>query len=114
MMWNELTKADQLETIREESQHLPVLVFKHSTRCSISQAVLTRLERNWKTNAIKPYYLDLLSHRDVSNQVAEYFDVEHESPQALLISRGNPVWVRSHLAIRFDELEEAAQTKNQN
>lgn len=82
--WTELNSEAQVESIREESKNQPVLIFKHSTRCPISAAALDRLERNWKSeNAgpVKTYFLDLLSYRNVSNRVAEYFNVEHESPQ---------------------------------
>ncbi|MBS1486612.1 MAG: bacillithiol system redox-active protein YtxJ [Bacteroidetes bacterium] len=112
MKWNELISEDQLELIRQESQAQPVLIFKHSTRCSISKTVLNRLERSWQSDSIKPYFLDLLSYRNISNRVAEYFHVQHESPQALLISQGQPVWVRSHFDIQLNELEEAATAKN--
>jgi bacillithiol system protein YtxJ len=92
-----------------------VLIFKHSTRCAISDAALSRLERNWKSEKVIPfkmYYLDLLSHRNVSQLIAQSFDVEHESPQVLIVKEGNPVYVRSHLAITFDEIQKLHPAKN--
>ena len=74
-----------------------------------------RLERNWKESEVAPlkmYYLDLLSHRNVSQRVAESFDVEHESPQVLILKDGNPVYVRSHLAIAYDEIQQLLPSKN--
>lgn len=108
--WTELNDEAQIESIREESKEQPVLIFKHSTRCSISRTALDRLERNWKPETLAPvkmYYLDLLSHRNVSNRVADYFDVAHESPQVLLVKDGKPVHVRSHLGIGFEEIQRA-------
>jgi bacillithiol system protein YtxJ len=108
--WNDLKEEAQIENIHEESKEHPVLIFKHSTRCSISRTALDRLERNWKSEevkALKPYYLDLLSYRSVSNKVAAYFGVEHESPQILVVKDGKPMHVRSHLSIGFDEISEA-------
>jgi bacillithiol system protein YtxJ len=108
--WTELKDEAQVENIREESKKHPVLIFKHSTRCSISRTALDRLERNWKSEDVvplKPYFLDLLSYRNVSNQVASDFGVEHESPQVLVVKDGKPVHVRSHLSIGFDEISKA-------
>jgi bacillithiol system protein YtxJ len=108
MNWTELNTEEQIEKIKEESKRHPVLIFKHSTRCAISNTALRRLERNWKPEeigSVKPYFLDLLSHRSISHRIAEFFDVEHESPQVLILKDGNPIYVRSHLAIGFDEIQ---------
>ncbi len=113
--WTELKEEIQVEGIREESRKHPVLIFKHSTRCSISRAALDRLERNWKSEKVKfekTYYLDLLSHRNVSNRVAEYFGVAHESPQVLIVKDGKPMHVSSHLSIGFDDISQALASTN--
>ncbi len=119
MKWLELKEAGQLETIKAESHQQPVLIFKHSTRCSISRAVLDRLERHWSNadvSDVKPYFLDLLTYRPLSNQIALDFDVEHESPQAIIIYRGNPVYVQSHFGIDLAAIRQASEkcvaTKN--
>ena len=107
--WTPLDTEAQLEAIKQESHERPVLIFKHSTRCSISSTAWARLERNWKKDevgSVKPYYLDLLTFRSVSNKIAQEFDVEHESPQVLLISRGECVYNASHFDISFDSIKE--------
>lgn len=112
MNWNQLNQLEQIELIKQESEKVPVLVFKHSTRCSISSTALSRLERNWETtheSKIKPYYLDLISHRNISATLAEIFDVKHESPQALLIKNGKCVYHASHFDIDLHELVIEAQ-----
>ena len=108
MRWTDLDRREQIEQIKEESKTQPVLIFKHSTRCAISDMALNRLERNWKSEGVAPlkmYYLDLISHRAISQRVADFFEVEHESPQVLIVKEGNPVYVRSHYAITFDEIQ---------
>jgi bacillithiol system protein YtxJ len=107
--WTELREEAQVGEILEESKKQPVLIFKHSTRCSISRTALDRLERNWKSE-IKSYYLDLLSYRNISNQIAEYFSVEHQSPQVLIVKDGKPVYVSSHLAINASDINAAIST----
>lgn len=110
MEWNTLSAADHLQHLREESKEKPVLIFKHSTRCNISRAALDRLERNWKSEEmthVKPYYLDLISNRDVSNLVADQFGVEHESPQVLIIENGKAVYDSSHFNIDYEQIRAA-------
>ncbi len=105
MNWTKLTDATQIEQIKEESTAQPILIFKHSTTCSISAMALSRMERNWSdTTGIKPYYLDLLTNRLLSAQVAQAFGVEHQSPQVLLIHNGECIYDASHMAISFQIL----------
>src|SRR5688572_29831629 len=100
--WSPLTDQNQIQEISEESKQKPIVIFKHSTSCSISATAKGRLERQWDNaglDNIKPYYLDLLSYRPISNQVAEVFEVEHQSPQLLLIQNGECQYDASHLSI---------------
>lgn len=112
MNWNSLTTEEQLQIIAEESKTQPVVIFKHSTTCSISNMMLSRFERSWKTEevpTVKAYYLDLKAYRAVSNGVASVFNTEHESPQLLIIRNGQVVHTASHNAIDFDDVKAAAQ-----
>ena len=107
MNWNNLENASQLDAITEESKTIPVMLFKHSIRCSISSMALNRIESNWKdfdNQHIKPYYLDLIAHRDISNLIAEQYGIEHQSPQALIISSGKCIYHESHSNIRYNDI----------
>ena len=113
MNWERLNKSEQLEQIKIDSKQKPVIIFKHSTSCSISRMVLDRLERNWNVDEMKGancYLLDLHSYRGISNKIAEEFHVVHESPQVLIIKNGNAVYTNSHMGISYKELVE--QIKN--
>ncbi|MCC7502292.1 MAG: bacillithiol system redox-active protein YtxJ [Flavobacteriales bacterium] len=104
MNWTPLTTAEQLDALDAASHHGPVLIFKHSTRCSISGAALNRLESSWTPadpGASSVHYLDLLKYRSLSNAIADRYAIEHESPQALLIHDGRCVHVRSHFEITY-------------
>ncbi|MEO5893723.1 MAG: bacillithiol system redox-active protein YtxJ [Ferruginibacter sp.] len=108
MDWKELTTESQLIEIKEQSKNKPQLIFKHSSRCSISGVAKNRLERGTPPGNIDFYFLDLLSNRDISNKIAEEFSVHHESPQVLLIKNGQCVYDESHSGITMDEIEEQA------
>lgn len=107
MKWNSLTDTVQLEQLKEESKSQPVLIFKHSTSCSISRASLDRLERHWKEEemkSLKPYFLDLLSFRALSTEIANTFQVVHESPQVLIIKNGEAIYHNSHFGIDYKSI----------
>lgn len=109
MKWNQLTEESQLDVIKKESEEKPVAIFKHSTRCSISSMAINRLERSWKDDQnIKPYYLDLIQYRNLSNLIAQQFNVEHQSPQVILLKNGEVVYHDSHMGISVERIENAA------
>lgn len=104
MNWIPLKELDQLEVIDQASEEKPILILKHSTRCSISSAALSRLERAWTTDddALHTiYFLDLLRYRMLSNAIAERYGVEHESPQTLVIQNRKCVHVDTHFGISY-------------
>lgn len=110
MNWNKLDNTAQLDELDKISQNQKVFIFKHSTRCSISSAALNRLERKWKSedeNVAVPYYLDLISHRDISQAIATKYGVEHQSPQLLVISQGKCVFSETHFDISYESLKKS-------
>ena len=115
MKWTALETEEQIDHLWEESKSQPVLIFKHSTRCAISNTILNRLERNWQGEKLVPirtYLLDLLSYGNISQRIADSFNVTHESPQLLIVQNGQPALVRSHLDIRFEEIRQVVPAKN--
>ncbi len=96
--WNNLEKLQDIDNLIKSSYQKPQLIFKHSTRCSISSMALQRFERNWDENnkEIDLNFLDLIAIRPVSSHIAEVFEVQHESPQVLLIINGKCIYNTSH------------------
>jgi bacillithiol system protein YtxJ len=107
MNWIELSSMNQLDSIITESFTTPQLLFKHSTRCSISRMALSKTERNYNFSSqqLAPYYLDLLQHRDISAQIALAFNIEHQSPQMLLIKDGKCIFSSTHNEINPADLQ---------
>ncbi|MBU2927228.1 bacillithiol system redox-active protein YtxJ [Winogradskyella psychrotolerans] len=95
--WQPLSDVSQLTTIEEKSKTKTQIIFKHSTRCGISSMVMKQFVSAYdlELNA-DLYYLDLLSYRDVSNEVGHKFQVMHQSPQLLVIKNGVVVTHASH------------------
>lgn len=105
--WNPLTTLQQLDEIATASSEKPVVIFKHSTRCSISRMALKQFENEFDLHQqVKPYFLDLIQYREVSNEIANRFDVIHQSPQILLIKEGKSVYDVSHDGIDAEILKQ--------
>jgi len=109
MNWINLTDISQLDALANDIQ--PGLIFKHSTRCSISMMAKRRFEMDASLlpSSLKLYFLDLLKHRDLSAAIAEKFQVQHESPQILLIADGQCILEASHSDIAAAEVAEVVQ-----
>lgn len=109
--WKILDQTEQLEQLQEVSYRKPVVIFKHSTRCGISAHAKFRLESEWSFTPedLDFYYLDLIAYRQVSNQVAEMFQVTHQSPQIILLRHGRAVFDTSHHMINVEVLKKAME-----
>ena len=103
--WIPLIDLGQLNEIITISNEKPIVIFKHSTRCIVSRTALKQFENEYDLgNSVDAYFLDLLEHRDISNEIASRFGVYHQSPQLLLIKEGKSVYDVSHSAIDAGEL----------
>lgn len=107
--WNNLTTIEQLKEILAHSDEKPVLLFKHSTRCSISSMALSRFQKEWDQDnkEIELYYLDLLNYRAISNEITELTGVVHQSPQAILVSNNEVKYSASHSSISANDIQNA-------
>ena len=108
--WQPLTQSEQLTDIARESFEQPIVIFKHSTTCSISAMAKGKVDRQWDDAGLdnaKMYYLDLLRYRPISQEIAQKFSVAHESPQLLLIQNGECSYHASHMGIKLSEVKQA-------
>jgi bacillithiol system protein YtxJ len=106
--WIFLTSVDQLEEIERKSFKKPQIIFKHSTRCSISSISMNKFVKNYNIaqQDAELYYLDLLNYREVSNEVGYKFQIQHQSPQVIVIKDGAAVHDASHYAIQTHKILE--------
>jgi bacillithiol system protein YtxJ len=103
--WLKMNYSSSVKQIMEESIELPQIIFKHSTRCSISSMALNRFEREWDKNiGAKLYYLDLIEFRSLSNEIAELLTVEHQSPQVILLMNREVKYSASHNGIEVHKI----------
>jgi bacillithiol system protein YtxJ len=104
--WIEIKEVGSLDSIFNGNDGKPALLFKHSTRCSISSMALSRFESEWDLSPEKCdlYYIDLIAYRPVSNAIAERSNVVHQSPQAILVIDGKVQYHNSHNGISATDI----------
>ncbi len=104
--WILLTNISQLDKIATSEN--TSTIFKHSTRCFTSKIVLSQFQKHFNIDATKVdmYFLDLLVHRAISNEIENRFDVYHESPQIIVIKNNKAVANASHSDIVQLNLEQ--------
>ncbi|MBA3631247.1 MAG: bacillithiol system redox-active protein YtxJ [Acidobacteria bacterium] len=105
--FNEINSTEKLDQLFEQSNKEPVALFKHSLTCPISAGVYQEI-----ANADADINLIIMQNaRNVSNALAEKTDIRHESPQAIVIKDGKPVYHASHYDITANDVEENLKSK---
>jgi len=110
--WETISSIEDLDKIQAASFSKPQIIFKHSTRCSISSMAKNRMEEGLAQlqTMADVYYLDLLAFRNISNEIEYHFKVEHESPQVIILKNGISVYNESHNMIKADEIIKQLET----
>ena len=106
MDWNNLNSVEQLSEIDEKSKTKTQIIFKHSTRCSVSsfaKRILTSEYDEDVQSKVDVHYLDLIAFREISQEIASRYSVIHESPQILVINNGTCSYSASHSDVSFDK-----------
>lgn len=107
-MWSKVLTVSDIDNILKASFDKPQLLFKHSTSCGTSFYALNVIEEEEEmlASAYNCHYLDLLAFRNISNLVAEKWNVKHASPQVILLKNGKVIYTASHSAIQANKILE--------
>ena len=98
--WIPLLEMNQLNEIINNSVTKTQIIFKHSTRCGVSRGVIKQFEKQYEnTKNIDFYFLDLITFRAISNAIAQNFNLEHQSPQLIVLKNKKVIAHASHYAI---------------
>lgn len=92
---------DRLDELFVESHDRPVVIFKHSTTCGISSGVY----REVANVGLDVNIVVIQTHRDISNAIAARTGIRHESPQAIVLHRGEAKYHASHYDIEASHIE---------
>lgn len=105
----EINSIEQLERVFAESSRKPVALFKHSTTCPISAQVYQDIKNvDGEINLVV-----VQTARGVSNEIAERTGIRHESPQAIVLKDGKPVYHASHFDATAEDVSEKLKVKSE-
>lgn len=104
MPLQKLSTFEELTHFLEEKQTLFLL--KNSTTCPISHEAFRQYEKLGNESPETIYYLNVQEARPFSNEIAETYQVKHESPQVLLFKNKAITWHTSHWDITYKNLKE--------
>ncbi|HSK73725.1 MAG TPA: bacillithiol system redox-active protein YtxJ [Pyrinomonadaceae bacterium] len=96
----EINSTEELNEVFEESGRKPVVLFKHSLTCPISAGVYGEISRV----EADIYLVVMQMARNVSNEIASRTGIRHESPQAIVLKNGEPVYHASHYDVSAEEV----------
>ena len=95
-----------LENLISDSTQKPVIVFKHSTACSISSRAYREMEKlEGQVNI-----LEVQSAREVSRELANRTGIRHETPQVIVLRDGKAVWNASHFDVKAADVMKAVES----
>lgn len=99
--WQNISDIDSFQELLEKSNEKPLVIFKHSNRCSISSMALSRFSDYAEDIAEKSYLalVDVVADRSVSMHIADEISVQHQSPQVLVIKNNKVIFHNSHNGI---------------
>lgn len=106
--FNQINSIEELEGVFSESNEKPVALFKHSVTCPISAAVYQEVKGvDGEINIVV-----VQTARAVSNEIAQKTGIRHESPQAIVLKNGKPIYQASHYDITSADVNEKLRIKN--
>lgn len=108
----EITSLTELENTLAQSDNRKQLIFKHSNACPISTMAYNEMQGYLQKSPAEDVDYSLIvvqTARNVSNEVATKLNVQHQSPQAILVYKGQAIWHKSHYDINKSSLANAVK-----
>ena len=109
---NKIDTIEEFDELLAQSMQRPILLFKHSLTCPISARAFREFESFIEAADKVPScnLITVQTSRRVSDEAAARLNLQHETPQAILVRDGREVWNASHFAITSQSLEEAIRS----
>ncbi len=104
--FHELTSDADWDDALAQSEENPVLVFKHSSTCPVSEKAHTQMTELAEEEDVPVYQVVVQENRSVSDRIETDLDVTHETPQAILLHDASPMFDTSHFNVTADTLRE--------
>ena len=103
-----ITDTKSFEELANRSNEQAVVVFKHSLTCPISAAAYAQMTKFEGEVAL----IEVQRARELSTEIENRLGVAHESPQVIVLLKGEVVWNASHFEITAVAVAEAVSRGN--
>ena len=100
-----ITESKSFEELTERSKERPMVIFKHSLTCPISAAAYQQMEQFDGEVAL----VEVQRARALSTEIESRLGVAHESPQVIVLSKGQVAWNASHFRITTEAVADAVR-----
>ena len=100
-----ITDTKSFEELTERSKERPVVIFKHSLTCPISAAAYQQMEQFDGEVAL----VEVQKARALSTEIESRLGVAHESPQVIVLSKGQVAWTASHFKLTAEAVADAVR-----
>lgn len=107
MRINYVTRQSDLEQTLDDSRLGPVWILKHSEECGLSGKAFDHFAAHSVMSPYPHWILVVQELPDVSRLLSRITDVQHETPQALLIVGGKVRWNASHRGVTAEAMSVA-------
>ena len=101
-----LHSSTDFDAAFEKSNDRPIVIFKHSATCPYSARAQEQVAE--AKHEVEAYCMVVQYDKELSKQIAERTGVEHKSPQAIVLDKGNAIWSGWRDEIQRSKLVELA------
>lgn len=108
MPFIELNSPATFQQAVTRSGEKPVVLYKHSRTCPVSAMAQREMEKLSEEGDLPVFRLVVQASRSLSAEIASALDVEHESPQLIVLANGKPVFSASHHRVTAEAARQAA------
>ncbi|HEX7294434.1 MAG TPA: bacillithiol system redox-active protein YtxJ [Pyrinomonadaceae bacterium] len=105
MGFQTVVDASGLNSLLDNSNERPVIVFKHSLACPISAMAYREMQKLESEVVL----VEVQNARQVSRELAELTGIRHESPQVIVFRNGKAVWNASHYDVKAHAVTKALE-----
>ncbi|MGI9065849.1 MAG: bacillithiol system redox-active protein YtxJ [Pyrinomonadaceae bacterium] len=105
-----ITDTKSFEDLTDRSKERPIVIFKHSLTCPISSAAYAQMEEFQGEVALVEVQLAGALSREIEGRLG----VAHESPQVIVLSKGQVTWNASHFKITAEAVAAAVRDAAEN
>lgn len=108
--FHSLTSETDWTDALSHSAEEPVVVFKHSSACSLSARAHEQIRILDEIIDLPIYKLVVQKNRSLSNRIEESLGIRHETPQAIILDGRTPAFDTSHFDVTVDTLRDALRS----